>query len=273
MGVARDALTTLAVDVVDGVAWVTLNRPEVLNAFDETMLLELAGVWDGLREDDTARVVVLTGAGDRAFCAGYDRSGLDDPDALEGPLHHRSVFHRADAGEFLGPKSRGLWKPVITAVNGLACGGAFYLLGESDIVIAAEHATFFDPHLSYGMPAIYEPVHLLSRLPLGEVLRMALLGSSERLTAATALRLGLVSEVVAGEDLAASARRLAEVIAAAPPLAVESTVRTIRAAHRHGPQVLLELGQVLVDAGTDRDAFDSGQAQFSAGARPRWWTR
>jgi len=273
MGEGRDALTTLHVEVSDGVAWVTLNRPDVLNAFNETMLLEIAALWDNLRNDDAARVIVLTGAGERAFCAGYDRSGIDDPDALEGPLHHRSVFHRADAGDFLGPKSRGLWKPIITAVNGLACGGAFYLLGESDIVVAAEHATFFDPHLSYGMPAIYEPVHLLSRLPLGEVMRMALLGSTERLTSATALRLGLVSEVVPGSDLREAAARLASVIAAAPPLAVESTVRVIRAAHRHGPQVLLELGQVLVDAGTDRAAFDSGQEQFNAGNRPKWWTR
>ena len=216
---------------------------------------------------------MLSGAGERAFCVGYDRSGLDDEDAIRGPLHHTSVFHRADVGDFLGPKSRGLWKPVITAVNGMACGGAFYLLGESDIVIAADHATFFDPHLSYGMPAIYEPVHLLSRMPLGEVLRLTLVGSSERMTAATAMRTGLVSEVVPIADLRAAALRLAEVIAAAPPRAVEASLRVIRAAHDHGREQVLAMGQIYVDAGTDRAAFDAGQQRFSAGGRPAWWTR
>ena len=81
-----------------------------------------------------------------------------------------------DPGERINPKQNGLWKPVIAAVNGMACGGALYMLGEADIIIAAEHATFFDPHVTFGMVSGFESVHLLQKLPLGETLRLALLG-------------------------------------------------------------------------------------------------
>ena len=85
---------------------------------------------------------------------------------------------------------------MIAAVNGMACGGAFYLLGEADILIAADHATFFDPHVTYGMPAVFEPALMLHRMPFGEVMRMTLLGNHERISAARALEIGLVTEVV-----------------------------------------------------------------------------
>ena len=74
----------------------------------------------------------------------------------------------------------------------MACGGALYLLGESDIIVAAEHATFFDPHVTYGMVAGFESMHLLQKLPLGETLRVALLGAHERMSADRAYQLGLV---------------------------------------------------------------------------------
>ena len=139
-------LTRVLLDVTDGVATVTLNRPDSLNSFDETMCEEIAALWRRFRTDDDVRVIVLTGAGDRAFCAGIDRDATEfawDPLLYEDP------------GKFLGPKSQELYKPVISVVNGLACGGAFYFLGESDIIVAADHATFFDPHVTYSMVAVY----------------------------------------------------------------------------------------------------------------------
>jgi len=150
----------------DGVAWVTLNRPEVHNAFNIQMLHELQQLWRGLRRNDDVRAVVLTGAGDTAFCAGMDRAeSMNDflPD-YEGPKVNKIYGHVStplmfdDPGNYLCPKQCGLWKPVIAAVNGIACAGAFYLLGESDIIIAADHATFFDPHVTYGMTAAFEPL-------------------------------------------------------------------------------------------------------------------
>ena len=88
-----------------------------------------------------------------------------------------------DPGQCINPKENDLWKPVIAAVNGMACGGALYMLGEVDIIIAAEHATFFDPHVTYGMVDGFEAMHLLQKLPLGETLRVALLGGLERMSA------------------------------------------------------------------------------------------
>ena len=103
-----------------------------------------------------------------------------------------------DPGKSVCPKTNDLWKPVIAAVNGMACGGAFYILGEVDFIIAADHATFFDPHVTYGMPAAFEPIFMLHKMPFQEVMRMSLLGANERMSAARAHQMGLVSEVVAG---------------------------------------------------------------------------
>ena len=83
----------------------------------------------------------------------------------------RAPWHFDDPGENIGPKSNDLWKPVIAAVNGMACGGAFYILGEVDFVIAAEHATFFDPHVTFGMTSCFESMHMLQKMPFHEIMR------------------------------------------------------------------------------------------------------
>src|SRR3989442_15107394 len=100
-----------------------------------------------------------------------------------------------DPATNIGPKSCDLWKPVIAAVNGMACGGAFYMLGEVEFIIASEGATFFDPHVTYGMTASYEPILMSGIMPFGDLMRMSLLGNYERLSAERALEIGLVSEV------------------------------------------------------------------------------
>ena len=251
-------LTTLALEVADGVATVTLDRPEVLNTFDPAMTDELSRVWRALRLDTAVRAVVLTGRGDRAFCAGIDRSSVEfgfDPFTYEDP------------GNLIGPKSQGLWKPVVAAVNGIACGGAFYLLGEADVLIAADHATFFDPHVTYGMVAAYEPILLLRRMPFGDVIRMALAGTHERISAVTAQRLGLVSEVTPQADLLTAAHELAATFAAQPPLAVQATLRTLWAAKDLTGAQATDLGNVFLQLGTTTEAMLEGQETFSSGTR------
>lgn len=251
-------LTTLAASCHDGVATVTLNRPEVHNAFDRRMIGELAAVWQRCRIADEVRSVVLTAAGERAFCTGLDRTDVEfgfDPLTYEDP------------GKLIGPKSQQLWKPVIAAVNGMACGGAFYLLGEADVILAAEHATFFDPHVTYGMVAAFEPILLLRRMPFAEVLRLALAGSYERLSAATAQRVGLVSEVLPGDELLEEAQRLASIFARQPPTAVQATLRTVWAARDlHGSQAV-DLGNLFLQLGTSVDALEEGQELFRSGTR------
>ena len=104
-----------------------------------------------------------------------------------------------DPGDNIGPKSCDLWKPVIAAVNGMACGGAFYMLGEVEFIIAAEHATFFDPHVTYGMTAAFEPIHMAGITPFPEIMRLSLLGNYERMSAQRAHQIGMVTEVVPGD--------------------------------------------------------------------------
>jgi enoyl-CoA hydratase/carnithine racemase len=213
------AFTTLVLDVRDHIATVTLDRPEVLNAFDQVMLDEFRDVWHRCRQDDDIRVVVLQANGDRAFSTGVDRT--------KGRFRHPNPWSEDDPGHFLGAKQNRVWKPLICAVQGIAAGGAFYWLNEADVIICAEDATFFDPHTSYGMATAFEPIGLLGRIPFGDVMRFALFGLDERISAATALRIGLVSEVLPASELRARARTLACRLVTKPPLALQGTVKAI----------------------------------------------
>ncbi|MBW8806484.1 MAG: enoyl-CoA hydratase [Catenulispora sp. 13_1_20CM_3_70_7] len=234
--------STLLYDERDGVAHVTLNRPERHNAFDLTMAEEIHSLWKTLRHRDSVRCVVVTGSGDKAFCTGIDRD-------VEVP-QPSSPFMVDDPGLALGPKTADLWKPVIAAVNGMACGGAFYLLGECEFVLAAEHATFFDPHVTYGMVLAYEAIHLAQRMPHGELARLALLGTAERMTARRAYEIGFVSEVTADNTaLAIGADWAARTIAASEPSAVQGTVRALWAAREMAKGQALGLAPHLVRLG------------------------
>ncbi|GAC1517351.1 MAG: enoyl-CoA hydratase/isomerase family protein [Acidimicrobiales bacterium] len=246
-----------------GVAEVILDRPDRHNAFDATMQRELAGVWRSLRTNDDVRAVILTGSGEKAFCTGIDRREIPDSDAS----YDFDPYTYEDPGIQLGPKSQGLWKPVIAAVNGIACGGAFYLLGEVEFIVAADHATFFDPHVTYGMPAVFEPILTLGRMPFGEVMRMSLLGSHERISARRAHEVGFVSEVVPYAELAAAARRAADAIAAQPPAAVQATLRAVWAARELSRRQALELGNTFLALATNPASLAAGQEQFRTGGR------
>ncbi|ARX84247.1 MULTISPECIES: enoyl-CoA hydratase/isomerase family protein [Streptomyces] len=228
-------------DTETGVAVVTLDRPERHNALTPETAAELAWLWRQFRGDDTVRAVVLTGAGDRAFCTGIDRTAEvpqpSSPYSVEDPLLT------------VGPKANDLWKPVIAAVNGMACGGAFYLVGECEFVVAAEHATFFDPHTTYGMVSAYEAIAMAQRMPFGEVARMSLMGTAERVSARRAYEIGLVSEVVPGEEVVAAAVRAAATIAAFPTEAVQGTVRAVWSAKEAARTQAMAQAQHLVALG------------------------
>ena len=132
----------------------------------------------------------------------------------------------------------------------MACGGAFYLLGECEFLIAAEHATFFDPHVTYGMVMAYEAVHLAQRMPHGELARLALLGTAERMTARRAYEIGFVSEVVPDNAaLIAAAGQAARTIADCEPSAIEGTVRAIWAAREMAKGQALGMAPHLVQLG------------------------
>ena len=262
----------------DAVAVVTVDRPEALNALDVATLTALRDRLVELAADPGVRAVVLTGAGEKAFCVGIDRQetmgGWDEADdvgnrsATTGEVSN-SPWHFDDPGENIGPKSNDLWKPVIAAVNGMACGGAFYILGEVDFVIAAEHATFFDPHVTFGMTACFESMHLLQKMPFHEIMRAALLGSSERISAARGYQIGLVSEVVPLDGLHDAAGWAAGEIAASPPIAIQGTVRALWTARELSRMQALDMGKILIRVGSDRDSLFAGQQRFESGERKK----
>ena len=212
-------------------------------------------------EDPAIGVIVLTGAGDLAFCSGGDQRirGEKGYVGLDG-VPRLNVLD-------LQKQIRSCPKPVIAMVDGISCGGAFYLLGEVDFVIASDRSTFFDPHVTYNMTAAYEPVQLLQKMPLQEVLRMALLGAHERMSAQRAYEVGLVSEVVAPDELEVTVRWAAEAIASAPPLNVQGTLRAIWMANEVPRSQMLELCALYTRVGTDPVALQEGQATFASKAR------
>jgi enoyl-CoA hydratase/carnithine racemase len=262
----------------DGVAVVTLNRPDVHNAFNSLMQRELRSLWRALRRHDPVKCIVLTGAGDKAFCTGIDRMeqmGGEHDDTTDADVvgsGGTTPFMFNDPGDNLGPKSCDLWKPVIAAVNGMACGGAFYMLGEVEFIIAAEHATFFDPHTTYGMTAAFEPIHMSGIMPFPEIMRLSLLGNYERLSAQRAYQIGMVSEVVPAAELPERARWAAATIASQPRLAVEGTVRAVWGARELGHRAL-RLGYAYVAMGTNQESIAEGQQLFASGKRVEWRLR
>jgi enoyl-CoA hydratase/carnithine racemase len=205
----------------DHVATVTLNRPDALNAFSRRLQDEMKDLWLRIQKDDSIHAVVVRAAEGRAFSTGVDVREPRDPIT--------NAWNQQDPGHYVCPKLNGCFKPVITAVHGMCAGGAFYILNESDIVICSQDATFFDPHVSYGMTSALEPIGMSYRMMLGDVLRMVLLGNDERICAQTALRLGIVSEVVDGtqSQLWDRAHMLAAKIATKPPIATQGSVRAI----------------------------------------------
>lgn len=207
----------------DHVATITLNRPEAYNAWNDRMAEEIAWAWETVRDTDDIHAVVLRANGDKAFCTGADiRGGATW-------FFSSNVWNITDPGMVLSPKlHHRCWKPVVAAVHGMCAGGAQYFLNEADIIIAAEDATFFDPHANGGITSSLEPIGMLHRgVPLGDVLRWALMGSEERITAETALRLGLVTEVVPTAELRDRAHQIAAEIASRNPRTIQGSVRAI----------------------------------------------
>ncbi|MCK9900208.1 enoyl-CoA hydratase [Parafrankia colletiae] len=203
----------------DRVATITLDRPEVLNAFDRRMCGEIRDVWQRVKLDPQVHAVVLRAAGDRAFCAGLDvKKPYGQPE---------DVWNHEDPGELLSPKWQKCWKPVVCAVQGICTAGAFYFLNEADVVICSSDATFFDSHVTHGRVCAVEPIGLMRKIGLAETLRIALSGNDERVSAETALRIGLVTEVVDRPRLWERAHEIAAGIARKPSAATQGTVRAI----------------------------------------------
>ncbi|MGZ4717171.1 MAG: enoyl-CoA hydratase/isomerase family protein [Acidimicrobiales bacterium] len=216
------------------VGWLINNRPDQLNAMNSGMRDEFETAWKELDADPAVRVIVHTGEG-RDFQTGVDVTEIATDGV--GFERYRESMENFDI-RFTAWHNR-VWKPVITAINGICAGGGFHWVADADIVIAASDATFFDPHVSVGQVVSVEAIGLMRKMPVEAVMRMAFVGRYERMTAQRAYELGMVSEVVdPPERLREAAQELAEKIARNSPAAMAATKRALSGA--------LELG--LTDA-------------------------
>jgi E-phenylitaconyl-CoA hydratase len=250
------------VEVAAHVATITINRPERMNAMDGATYEALSQAWERVRDDREIRVVVITGAGDRAFSAGADlKSFIPEPGDLSG-------FWQTQRGQLL---NRGLevWEPVVAAVNGYCLGGGMTLLLATDLRIAAEHATFGLSEVKRGLlPANGGTQRVLEQLPHPIAMELLLLG--ERIDAATAARWGLINRVVPADELMAAAQDVAARIARLPPLAVQACKElAVRARDMDRPgglrleQTMLRMLQFTADA-------QEGTAAFAEKREPRY---
>lgn len=212
---------TLLLEVADGVATLTLNRPDAMNAITQRMKDELAAVLDAVEADDAVRVLLVTGAGPKAFCAGADikeRSG-QDPTPAEFIARQRAT-HR------LFTRIEQLDRPVICAINGVAFGGGAEIALCADLRVMSASASIGLTEVNLGVVPAGGGTQRLPRL-IGAARAKELIFTGARLSAADALAIGLVNRVVPAESLMAEALALARTIAAKPPLAVRFAKRAI----------------------------------------------
>jgi len=196
------------------IAKITMNRPAVMNAVHPPATAELSAIWDDAIADENVWVIILTGAGDKAFSAGNDLKYTATKGFPSGPL---------PKGGFGGLTDRtDIWKPLIAAVNGFALGGGFEMALSCDIIIAADHARFGLPEPRVGLAALAGGVHRLPR-QMPEKIALGYMLTGRHMTAREAHRWGIVNEVVPLTDLMVTAQRWANEILECAPLSVRAT--------------------------------------------------
>jgi 2-(1,2-epoxy-1,2-dihydrophenyl)acetyl-CoA isomerase len=248
---------TIRFDAADGLATVTLNRPERLNAFNRQLLIDLKDAWAKIADDKNIRAVLLTGAG-RGFCAGADLAAA----AMEqsaGPRDAGAVLE-----EFYNPmilKMRGLGKPIVAAVNGPAAGAGMSLALACDIVLAAKSATFLQAFARIGLMPDAGSTWFLPRL-VGDARARALAMLAPQLNAEQALQLGLVWQVVDDAALMGEARKIAVQLAEGPSLALAGVKRAIGAAWGNDLPQGLQLERELQSKLSGSDDFEEGVKAF-----------
>jgi enoyl-CoA hydratase/carnithine racemase len=213
---------------------ITLNRPQALNSLTFEMMRELEEAYAKVEKDDDIWTLIITGNG-RALCTGVDVSLVKATDVDGRPTGIElkgepilSSYRQWDPPQEATPPYMTMTKPIICAVNGITCGAGLDLVTTADIVIAANEASFFDPHVSIGLVTAREMVRVARVLPLNITMRMALMGKHERLKAQRAYELGMVSELTSKETLMDRAWEIAATVNKNAPLAVRGTRMAIR---------------------------------------------
>ena len=239
-------------EIRDGVMILTLNRPEAGNSLNPEVGAGIIAAIDEANSNPEVRTLIITGAGEKIFCAGMDLKAFA-------------------AGENMGPvvaclvKLTKCEKPVIAAVNGMALAGGFEVMMKCDMVVAAAHAKFGIPEVKRGLVAAGGATRLPRRIPLQIALELGLTGES--MSAARALELGLVNRVVPAADVMSAALALAALITANGPLAVQATKRLMW--DEIGEDQLEHIGRTVGPVFASEDARE-GATAFAQKRTPEW---
>jgi enoyl-CoA hydratase len=256
---------TLLCEVQDQIATVTLNRPKVLHALNAQVFDELEAVFTALAKDAGVRVILLTGAGEKAFAAGADINELAATDAMTGEAKARrgqSVFRLIER----------CGKPVIACINGFALGGGCEMALACTMRLASEKARLGQPEVKLGLVPGYGGTQRLPRL-VGRSAALRMMLTGEMVSAEEALRIGLVDEVVSADRLMARATELARTIAAVAPLAVAGCMEAVERGGELGLEDGLKIEAKIFGrlCGTADKA--EGTAAFLAKRPPQWTGR
>jgi E-phenylitaconyl-CoA hydratase len=260
------ALDGMVYERRDGIATVTLNRPERGNSLTPSMQHTMRAIWADVRENPDVRVAILGATGERHFCTGFDMGESDASDSSD-------VFANRPLADAIhwSPYQNRVWKPVICCVNGLCVGGGHHFVVDSDIVIASQNASFTDTHVNVGMVGAVENVGLAARLPLGAALRMTLVGRDYRMPAGRAYQLGLVDEIVSAPgELMAAARDMAASMLKNSPQAMALSKQAVWAARERGYSDALEYAWSLLRVHWGHPDFTEGPRAFSERREPQW---
>ena len=250
----------------DGIVVITLDRPARGNSLAPGMMAVFRAIWSEVRDDPAIRVAIVTAAGEKHFCTGFDVSEAEGEDA-------KAVFANRPLTEAVhwSPHQNRVWKPVICAVQGLCVGGGLHFVVDADLVVASQNAAFVDTHVNVGMVGALENVGLAKRLPLGTALRMTLVGRDYRLPAARAHQLGLVDELVAAPaDVLPAALELARSMLANSPQAMALSKQAVWGSVERGYRDALESAWALLRLHWGHPDFREGPRAFAEKRAPCW---
>jgi methylglutaconyl-CoA hydratase len=256
-------MSELIVEKRGRVSWITINRPERRNAMNDAVL---TGVQDGLRaaeSDAEVRAVVLTGAGDKAFCAGADiKKAGEDANAVFAPEdeEHPMIKMFQVVGE--------CHKPLIARVNGHAMGGGMGLVCMCDLVVAADHAKFATPEAKIGVFPMMILCMMLPQIPLRKLKEMAF--TAEPLSAGQACEYGIVNQVVAGEELDNAVQSMLDKILANSPVAVQLGKQAFQAMQDMDLAQRMEYAQAMIARMAKTQDAKEGFAAFLEKRKPNW---
>jgi len=246
----------------EGIATITINRPEALNALNEETLKEIQSRLEDATNDETIKVIIITGAGDRAFSAGADLKMMKGATPVRGTELSRIGQNVCNYIEALG-------KPVIAAVNGYALGGGIELAMACDIRIASENAQIGQPEINVGLIPGWGGTQRLPRY-VGKGIAKEMIFTGKRIDAKTAERLGLVNAVVPVDQLKAKVKELALDLASKPPIAIKLSKALINNSTESHPEVGLWQEAEAFGLVASTEDFNEGVTAFLEKRKPQY---